>query len=235
MEPGEVLEPRMMLAGGGDERDSRILDETFACWTLSEEGKMLFLPVALDGQEPTYEACLRWVESVFGPLGVSDIEMWTELGGFHGGRLSGFSSVYLSGGNTFRLLALVRASGFDRELADFIRRGGCVYGGSAGAILLGKDIGTCAHMDANEVGLADTSGLDLVAGHAVWCHYQPDNDVLISDYVAERGIPVLAFSERSGLRVERARMAPWGEEPAFRFSREGKARVRVGDLVFSAP
>ena len=123
MEPGEVLEPRMMLAGGGDERDSRILDETFACWTLSEEGNMLFLPVALDGQEPTYEACLRWVESVFGPLGVSDIEMWTELGGFHRGRLSGFSSVYLSGGNTFRLLALVRASGFDRELADFIRRG----------------------------------------------------------------------------------------------------------------
>ena len=103
---------------------------------------MLFLPVALDGQEPTYEACLRWVESVFGPLGVSDIEMWTELGGFHRGRLGGFSSVYLSGGNTFRLLALVRASGFDRELADFIRRGGCVYGGSAGAILLGKDIGT---------------------------------------------------------------------------------------------
>ena len=56
MEPGEVLEPRIMLAGGGDERDSRILDETFACWTLSEEGKMLFLPVALDGQQPTYEA-----------------------------------------------------------------------------------------------------------------------------------------------------------------------------------
>jgi hypothetical protein len=25
MEPGEVLEPRMMLAGGGDERDSRRL------------------------------------------------------------------------------------------------------------------------------------------------------------------------------------------------------------------
>src|SRR5918994_2188150 len=107
MESRDVLEPRMMLAGGGDERDSRRLDETFACWTLPEEGKMLYLLVALDWQQPTYEACLRWVESVFGPLGVSDIEMWTELGSFHRGHLSGFSSVYRGGGNTFRLLALV--------------------------------------------------------------------------------------------------------------------------------
>lgn len=72
---------RLMLAGGGNATDSRPLDEPFADWTLSGEGggRMLFLPVAMDERETDYEECLRWVESVFEPLGVPDIEMWTDF------------------------------------------------------------------------------------------------------------------------------------------------------------
>ena len=224
---------RLMLAGGGDATDSLPLDETFAGWTRSAHGggRMLFLPVAMDGGEAAYETSLRWVESVFGPLGISDIEMWEDLGAPGRRPLSDFSSVYVSGGNTFRLLDLVRSSGFGPELVGFARRGGAVYGGSAGAILLGKDIGTCARMDPNDVGLEDTRGLDLVSGHDIWCHYEPADDALIREYVAERRTPVLALSERSGLRVEGERVVAWGREPAFKFSTQGKQRVGVGDRV----
>jgi hypothetical protein len=51
-----------------------------------------------------------------------------------------------------------------------------VYGGSAGTIVLGSDISTAAHMDVNEIGIADTRGFDLVHGHSIWCHYSDDQD-----------------------------------------------------------
>ena len=66
--------------------------------------------------------------------------------------------------------------------ASFALRGGVVYGGSAGAIVLGANISTCAHMDHNDVGITDMHGLDLLDGHAVWCHYQA------ADYPALPGL-----------------------------------------------
>jgi hypothetical protein len=49
------------------------------------------------------------------------------------------------------------------------------------------------------VQLIDTTGLDLGLGYAVWCHYDPDDDRLIDDYVHETGIAVLAIPEQGGL------------------------------------
>jgi len=48
---------RLMLAGGGDAQDSRPLDEVFAAW-IGPRGRMLYLPVALEGSGRSYDACL---------------------------------------------------------------------------------------------------------------------------------------------------------------------------------
>jgi len=49
-------------------------------------------------------------------------------------------TIYIGGGNTFKLLKELKESGFDKELLKFIKEGKPVYGGSAGALILGKNI-----------------------------------------------------------------------------------------------
>ncbi len=214
----------LILAGGGDAQDSRPLDELFATWT-GPRGKMLYLPVAMKGSHHPWESCLAWIRSVFAPLGVLNIEMWTDLLDHDADELAVFHSVYLGGGNTYSLLAQLKDSGFDAGLIQFAGRGGAIYGGSAGAIVLGRDIMTCAHLDRNEVGLIGTEGLDLIAGHAVWCHYQADDDAGIGEYIQERGFPVLAISERAGIAVQAGQFASAGYEPAYRFDENGKCEL----------
>ncbi len=190
---------------------------------------MLYLPIALRGSGRSFDACLQWVTSVFAPLGVRDILMWTDLSGHNASELQAFDALYIGGGNTFSLLAQLRRSGFDRALASFAREGGAIYGGSAGAIIMGRDILTCAHMDRNDVGLTDSRGLDLVSGHAVWCHYHADDDPRIQTFVQVRGIPVLAISERAGVAVLDGRMAPAGFDPVYRFDADGKRALPAAD------
>ena len=159
---------RLILAGGGDAPDSRPLDETFAGW-LGPHGRLLYLPIASSPKADGYARHRAWITSVFAPLGLTRIEMWDGLDGHGPAELQRFDGVYIGGGNTFRLLHLLRESRFDLALGTYARADGAVYGGSAGAILLGRDIASCAHDDPNTVGLSDTRALDLIGSHDVWC------------------------------------------------------------------
>ena len=230
------MSSRLILAGGGEAEDSRPLDERFARW-IGPGGRMLYWPIAMnliamDGQQPrTYAQCLDWVSCVYRLLGVTDIEMWTSLADRDPGELDHFDAVFIGGGNTFRLLHLVRQAGFDQALARFAAQGGAIHGGSAGAILLGRDIATCAHMDTNDVGVVDTAGLDLAGGYAIWCHYRPEDDRSVAAYIEDYGFPVLALSERSGVQVEGDHLSAVGFEPLVQFTSRGRRVIDVGERV----
>ena len=131
-----------------------------------------------------------------------------------------FAAIYIGGGNTFKLLNDFRRTGFDHVLLHFIERGGIVYGGSAGAIIFGKDIMTASSLDSNDVGLQDTAGLDLVHGCSVWCHYHERDDLKIIAYIERYQHPVIALSERTGLFVKDDMMQPTGFEPVTVFERQ---------------
>jgi len=207
---------RIIAAGGGGADDSRMPDEIYASW-LGHDSRLLYLPVAMDGSERTYQACLRWLESVFIPLGIRNINMVTKLDQRLKGDLGTYRGVYIGGGNTYRLLHLLRLSGFDQELQQFARTGGAIYGGSAGAIILGREIGTCAHLDANQVGLNNLEGLNLLQGYAVWCHYQPNDVARIREYVQKTGYPVAALSEKSGICQQDDLLRACGYEGVYCF------------------
>lgn len=201
---------RLILAGGGGAEDSRPLDKVLVRWAGARP--LLYLPIAMDPRRHPYGECHAWAQSVFEPLGLRDIVMWSDVDGKTETDLSPFGAVYLGGGNTFKLLDDCRRTGFDRALQRFARRGGAIYGGSAGAILLGQDIATCAHMDPNDVGLEDTTGLGLTRGYAIWCHYEPNDDDRITAYMQRYKYPVVALPERAGVIVDGARMSAAGFE-----------------------
>jgi dipeptidase E len=145
-------------------------------------------------------------------------------------ELNNFNGIYIGGGNTFRLLHLLRSSGFDTALINFVEHGGAIYGGSAGAILLGRDIMSCAHMDTNDVGLRDTTGLDLVNGYAIWCHYQLEDDTRIFSLAKKYNIAVLALSERSGVCAEDEQLLAIGLEGVRKITGNSKQYIEVGGI-----
>ena len=214
---------RVALGGGGGASDSRLLDEVFTAW-IGPQGKLLYLPCALRGIR-SFESCLEWITVTFASFNVTDITMWTDLAEHRGSELDEFDAVYIGGGNTFALLAELRKSGFDRYLREFACRGKAIYGGSAGAAVLGRDIRTVNYLDQNEVGLMEMEGLDLAEGHAIWVHYQPQDDCLIQAYVSQYHQPVIALSERSGIVIEQNRMRAVGFEPAYRF--DGQKKIEL--------
>ena len=214
---------KVVLGGGGGAADSRLLDEVFARW-IGSQGKLLYWPVALRGIRP-FPSCLEWITDTFAPLKINQITMWTDLCEHQVRELDQFDAVYIGGGNTFALLQELRKSGFERYLKDCVRQGKAVYGGSAGAAVLGRDIRTVTYLDRNEVGLVETQGLDLAAGHAIWVHYQPQDDSLIEAYVHQYQQPVIALSECSGIVIDDVGMRAVGFEPAYRFDGQGKFEI----------
>ena len=214
---------KVALAGGGGANDSRLLDEVFATW-VGSHGKLLYWPMALRGIR-LFPSCLEWITTTFAPLNVTDITMWTQLSEHKASELEAFDAVYIGGGNTFNLLTELKASGFERYLRAYVQDGKAVFGGSAGAAVLGRDIRTVNHLDRNEVALTDTQGLNLADGHAIWVHYRLQDDRLINAYVHETQQSVLAISERSGIVIEKAGIRAVGFEPVYRFDAHGKSEV----------
>jgi dipeptidase E len=214
---------KVALGGGGGAADSRLLDEVFAAW-IGSQGRLLYLPCALRGIRP-FESCLEWITATFAPLNVNRITMWSDLTEHQASELDEFDGVYIGGGNTFALLAELRKSQFENHLKEFALGGKAVYGGSAGAAVLGQDIRTVTYLDRNEVGVVETQGLGLAYGHAIWVHYQPQDDNLIDEYERQYHQPVLALSERSGVVIENESMRAVGFEPAYRFDGQKKLEV----------
>ena len=69
----------------------------------------------------------------------------------------------------------------------------------------------------------DTAGLDLVHGHAVWCHYTPADDPLIHTYLARRQTPTIALAETGGLWVRSpGKLVPLGSPPVL-FNQETRS------------
>ncbi|PSL32967.1 dipeptidase E [Planomicrobium soli] len=159
---------KLFISGGGDEKQGKKFDQEFAK-RIDLTKPLLYIPIAMKGIISSAD-CYQWVSSVFKPLGIDEIIMWTDLNNRTLENLKQFSAVYIGGGNTFSLLNDLRTSKFDVVLKEFIKSGGILYGGSAGAIILGSNIMTCAHLDHNDVKLRDCNGLNLIHGFDVWCH-----------------------------------------------------------------
>ena len=213
---------KLLLGGGGSAEDERPTFERFAAW-VGVSGSVLYLPVAAGQAGGAY---LDWISSALTPLGVRHIDMWTDLAGHVPAEINRHQAIFVGGGNTFSLLHRLRATGFDQALTGFVRRGGIVYGGSAGAIVMGRDIATSSHLDENAVGLADTAGLDLLGGDSIWCHYQSPDDGLIRAYVARTRSPTIALAETAGVWVRGpGQYILLGSEVVCRFTPDGKQQL----------
>ncbi|PIR73127.1 MAG: hypothetical protein COV26_00165 [Candidatus Nealsonbacteria bacterium CG10_big_fil_rev_8_21_14_0_10_36_23] len=217
---------RIFLGGGGNKEASKQIDELFI--NTIKEGRLegiIYIPVALASKP--YENCLEWFSSIFASR-VSKIEMWINLENKVLEGVEKKMAVYIGGGDTLRLMNLIRDSEFDKQIISFVKNGGVVYGGSAGAIILGKDIRTAPEARNSE----QTEGLDLIGGYSIACHYKTNNfsELMKISKIVEGKI--LAIEENAGIAFNGREIKPVGSGKSF-IIKEGLDNLPIGDIITS--
>lgn len=191
---------RIYLSGGGNEKQSFPLDKFFFD-TLPKNGRFLYIPIALRGHK-LYSTAHLWMKNITELHERTDIQFETvdDPSKYNLEVIKEFDGIYIGGGNTWSLIQEIRESGFADVLIQYIEAGGQVYGGSAGAIIMGKRIDT--HDDGNKIGLQDVSGFNLLNNFSVACHFKDEQNDRFKAWVSNHNLPIVCLPEETGLVIE---------------------------------
>jgi len=96
---------------------------------------------------------------------------------------SKYSIIYVTGGNTFKLLKFAREKDFGTNINNLLSQDGIYIGVSAGSLIMCPtiDLANEINPDPNEVGLTDLSAFHFV-DYDIYPHYDTDIEQEISEY-----------------------------------------------------
>lgn len=195
----------IFLAGGGSAEDSKLLDERFV-EILDRTKPLVYIPNAMKSRP--YRSCLEWFRSVMSPLGVTNVEMWDNLRSQY--PATSIAGVYIGGGDTVKLSNELRASGFNGYLLEVANAGVPLYGGSAGAIILGEDLRTAP--EAKGLDDSEAMGLKIVPGYSIVCHYNVSEEAAVRQLAQRFGHSILAIPEKAGGYLSDSILTNYGTE-----------------------
>ena len=204
---------RIFLNGGGGAADSIYLDRKFAS-ELDTKKPLIYIPIAMEPER--WDNCSIWIRSVFFPLGVKKIEILTDLNDVNEKALDDSAGIYIGGGDTVKLLREICKTGFDQYLKKYTARGKPIYGGSAGAIILGKDIRTAP--EAKCLDEKSSTGLNILFGFSVYCHYVPSQKQIVKGIQKALKCPLIVLPENSGVFIKDNEFEVLGLAPAYIFT-----------------
>jgi dipeptidase E len=188
---------KLFLGGGGSVEQSFLFDEEFFSF-LPRQANILYIPIALRRGSIGYESCVDWFSGLISKhSNERELNFTTALEESHIEALSAFDAVYIGGGNTYYLLNYLCKTGMGDRLAKYLQENGKIYGGSAGAMVLGKDIRTVE--EENDRSYEHYAGLNLLGEFSVLCHYQDTMREYALNLSARLRGPILAIPEDSGI------------------------------------
>ena len=161
---------RLYLSGGGSGRQNHFAYINF--FRIIDKSKpILYIPLAMEST--MYKSCYNWFKNEINSYNFDKFEMVKSSLELSKLDLNNYSALFIGGGNTYRLLSELKENDNINKIKKYLLNGGIVYGGSAGAIIFGKDIDGCKLMDnKNDV---DTIGLNLVKDFSLLCHLNKTN------------------------------------------------------------
>lgn len=185
----------LFLAGGGDRVASKEVDD-YLVRRVKESGlsAVAYIPLAMTSRP--YSDCLTWFKSIFEGR-IENIQMWDKLANISINEMRRFGAVYIGGGNTVTLWSHIQEADFGKLLREYVKGGGIVYGGSAGAIILGKDLRTAP--EVKKASLDNYEGLNFLGGYSVVCHYDPLERDAAKELVEVTNSSIIAIPEDSGV------------------------------------
>ena len=134
---------------------------------------LLYIPLAMEKER--YPACLEWIKKELSEFHFPKIDIIFSAEELASKNLNEYAAVFIGGGNTYKLLSELKSCSAYQKIQDFLSGDGVVFGGSAGAVIFGKDLISCRHDDSNKVNLRDTAGFNQVFGAYIGVHYPNDN------------------------------------------------------------
>ena len=126
-----------------------------------ENKKVLYITTASDGEEDDDKSWMDEEYKTIIDLGINESNI-TEYKIGNEINIDDFDIIYMMGGNTFYLLDVIRKTGFDKVIVDFINKGKIYIGSSAGSEILGNSIDVALGYDENNVNMTDFTGLKIV-------------------------------------------------------------------------
>lgn len=188
---------KIFISGGGNKEQTQKFDELFFN-ELTSNSKILYIPVALDRDHKGFESCFDWFASVINfHQGNKELDFEMILNEDDVPSLKNFDAVYIGGGDTYKLLNYIYAKELNTKLNEYLENGGLIYGGSAGAIILGKDIRTVE--EENNKNYPFYEGLNLLSGYSIKCHFLDSDLYTLTQRANNYGLKILALPEESGV------------------------------------
>ena len=190
----------------------------------------LYIPLAME--EEQYDSCCEWIKGELSGTAIPGIEMVRSAEELSRKHLPDYSFLFIGGGNTFKLLYDIKRVNMYEPIREYLRNGGVAFGGSAGAIIFGEDLESCALDDDNEVGLKDTGGFDVLGGVSLLCHFTnriPEHDRRSEAYLLKisEHRKVYALPEEDTLFVNDSQLEAIIDRPYYIFENGRKTEVPV--------
>jgi dipeptidase E len=210
----------IFLSGGGSGEKSKEVDLEFLK-NIDCSKPVLYIPLA---RMPPYTSCKEWIISNFKQFNFNNFEMLESFEDLKKINLSKYSAVYVGGGNTFLLLNGLKENQCLTLFKEYILQGGIFYGGSAGAIITGKDIGTSKSV--NEINLTDLDSMNLFENLSIFCHYKgEEDDKKIKEYISKNKTSILVLPENSGIQYYQGKIRVFGPGSMFFFNNSEKKEI----------
>ena len=169
---------KLYLSGGGSGKQNHFAYINF--FRIIDKSKpILYIPLAMES--PMYKSCYNWFKNEINSYNFDKFEMVKSSLELSKLDLSNYCALFIGGGNTYRLLSELNKNDNINKIKKYLLNGGIVYGGSAGAIIFGKDIDGCKLMDEkNDV---NTDGLNFINNYSLLCHFNNNNLKLNKKYL----------------------------------------------------
>ena len=224
---------RIFLCGGGCGKQTieanKKLNEIIA-----HNKPLLYIPLAMKSEK--YDSCYEWITGELSNVEVTRIDMVRSKEELSEKNLDEYGAIFIGGGNTFKLLSDLKTSGSFGKINNYINNNGIVFGGSAGAIIFGKDLDACKLDDSNDIGLIDTNGFNVLNDISILCHYtnrERKKDEQSTEYLMNnsRGRTFLALPEEDTIFINGNDIEVIGNKPYYKFKNGFKKEILPNQIL----
>ena len=225
---------KLILNGGGDGKQVKNARKLLNS-IIDHNKKILYVPFAW--QDSTYNGCLDFITNELKDVKNKGIDMVRTTDELMSKNLTDYACIYIGGGNTYKLLNDLKVNGaFDKIKKYLVEDDGIVYGGSAGAIIVGKDLDSCNIDDENIVGLIDNTGFNMINGYSLLCHYTNRDERRTEqskEYLLElsKTKPVYAIPEEDTIYINNDNISFLGAKPYYEFINGDVTMKEIINLV----
>ena len=190
----------LILNGGSYYPESREVDK-FWVSQISTNDPVAFIPAATTQSPESYFDFFRSKMQPYGCTNLIAVDLYADWNPVRDAK-----AIYIAGGNTFKLIDIMRRSCF----AEYLRQvwtNLILIRNSAGAVVLGLDLRTSN--DQNLIGLHDTSGLQFV-NFSICPHYTEEKRARLETLTQSLQHRVIGLPENSALAITAHETTPFG-------------------------